>query len=139
MSLSDSGFEPGGKRNFLQLTDKDGEQPQVALVSGKGITKQVHNFLNNTKNTFFLLEIDFGFETKYILLKDFLLYFTVSRMSQEQQIAVDWMTVPRSGSLGPCQGTVLQAAVATTAVHLTPTHPSSTNLRLVGFAQFLNM
>uniref|UniRef100_A0A3B4VN34 Ubiquitin carboxyl-terminal hydrolase 47 n=1 Tax=Seriola dumerili TaxID=41447 RepID=A0A3B4VN34_SERDU len=30
MSLSDSGFEPGGKRNFLQLTDKDGEQPQMA-------------------------------------------------------------------------------------------------------------
>uniref|UniRef100_A0A8C4I497 Ubiquitin carboxyl-terminal hydrolase 47 n=1 Tax=Dicentrarchus labrax TaxID=13489 RepID=A0A8C4I497_DICLA len=29
MFLSDSGFEPGGKRNFLQLTDKDGEQPQV--------------------------------------------------------------------------------------------------------------
>uniref|UniRef100_A0A3Q3MWL6 Ubiquitin carboxyl-terminal hydrolase 47 n=1 Tax=Mastacembelus armatus TaxID=205130 RepID=A0A3Q3MWL6_9TELE len=29
MSLSDSGFEPGGKRNFLQLTDKDGEQPQI--------------------------------------------------------------------------------------------------------------
>ncbi|XP_061599210.1 ubiquitin carboxyl-terminal hydrolase 47 isoform X4 [Cololabis saira] len=30
MTLSDSGFEPGGKRNFLQLTDKDGEQPQIA-------------------------------------------------------------------------------------------------------------
>lgn len=30
MFLSDSGFEPGGKRNFLQLTDKDGEQPQIA-------------------------------------------------------------------------------------------------------------
>lgn len=30
MSLSDSGFEPGGKRNFLHLTDKDGEQPQLA-------------------------------------------------------------------------------------------------------------
>ncbi|TKS70173.1 Ubiquitin carboxyl-terminal hydrolase 47 [Collichthys lucidus] len=30
MSLSDSGFEPGGKKNFLQLTDKDGQQPQVA-------------------------------------------------------------------------------------------------------------
>lgn len=33
MSLSDSGFEPGGKRNFLHLTDKDGEQPQLASVS----------------------------------------------------------------------------------------------------------
>uniref|UniRef100_A0A3Q3X9U0 Ubiquitin carboxyl-terminal hydrolase 47 n=1 Tax=Mola mola TaxID=94237 RepID=A0A3Q3X9U0_MOLML len=33
MSLSDSGFEPGGKRNFLQLTDKDGEQPQIASVT----------------------------------------------------------------------------------------------------------
>uniref|UniRef100_A0A667ZRB5 Ubiquitin carboxyl-terminal hydrolase 47 n=1 Tax=Myripristis murdjan TaxID=586833 RepID=A0A667ZRB5_9TELE len=32
MSLSESGFEPG-KRNFLQLTDKDGEQPQIASVS----------------------------------------------------------------------------------------------------------
>ncbi|XP_014888742.1 ubiquitin carboxyl-terminal hydrolase 47 isoform X1 [Poecilia latipinna] len=30
MSLSDSSFEPGGKKNFLQLTDKDGEQPQIA-------------------------------------------------------------------------------------------------------------
>uniref|UniRef100_A0AAQ4QMF7 Ubiquitin carboxyl-terminal hydrolase 47 n=1 Tax=Gasterosteus aculeatus aculeatus TaxID=481459 RepID=A0AAQ4QMF7_GASAC len=29
-TLSDSGFEPGGKKNFLQLTDKDGEQPQIA-------------------------------------------------------------------------------------------------------------
>ncbi|XP_072516804.1 ubiquitin carboxyl-terminal hydrolase 47 isoform X3 [Salminus brasiliensis] len=29
MSLVESGFEPG-KRNFLQLTDKDGEQPQIA-------------------------------------------------------------------------------------------------------------
>lgn len=31
-TLSDSGFEPGGKKNFLQLTDKDGEQPQIASV-----------------------------------------------------------------------------------------------------------
>ncbi|XP_061610130.1 ubiquitin carboxyl-terminal hydrolase 47 isoform X3 [Phyllopteryx taeniolatus] len=30
VSLLDSGFEPCGKRNFLQLTDKDGEQPHVA-------------------------------------------------------------------------------------------------------------
>uniref|UniRef100_A0A674CCP5 Ubiquitin carboxyl-terminal hydrolase 47 n=1 Tax=Salmo trutta TaxID=8032 RepID=A0A674CCP5_SALTR len=29
MSLTESGFEPG-KRNFLQLSDKDGEQPQIA-------------------------------------------------------------------------------------------------------------
>ncbi|KAJ8412867.1 hypothetical protein AAFF_G00104490 [Aldrovandia affinis] len=29
MSLTESGFEPG-KKNFLQLTDKDGEQPQIA-------------------------------------------------------------------------------------------------------------
>lgn len=34
MSLSDSGFEPGGKKNFLQLVDKDGEQPQIASVRG---------------------------------------------------------------------------------------------------------
>lgn len=33
MSLVESGFEPG-KRNFLQLADKDGEQPQIASVSG---------------------------------------------------------------------------------------------------------
>uniref|UniRef100_A0A8C8FUT8 Ubiquitin carboxyl-terminal hydrolase 47 n=1 Tax=Oncorhynchus tshawytscha TaxID=74940 RepID=A0A8C8FUT8_ONCTS len=32
MSLTEFGFEPG-KRNFLQLTDKDGEQPQIASVS----------------------------------------------------------------------------------------------------------
>uniref|UniRef100_A0A8B9JMR0 Ubiquitin carboxyl-terminal hydrolase 47 n=1 Tax=Astyanax mexicanus TaxID=7994 RepID=A0A8B9JMR0_ASTMX len=32
MSLVESGFE-AGKRNFLQLTDKDGEQPQIASVS----------------------------------------------------------------------------------------------------------
>ena len=35
MSLTESGFEPG-KRNFLQLTDKDGEQPQIASVSEWG-------------------------------------------------------------------------------------------------------
>uniref|UniRef100_A0A8C8FTU7 Ubiquitin carboxyl-terminal hydrolase 47 n=1 Tax=Oncorhynchus tshawytscha TaxID=74940 RepID=A0A8C8FTU7_ONCTS len=33
MSLTEFGFEPG-KRNFLQLTDKDGEQPQIASVTG---------------------------------------------------------------------------------------------------------
>uniref|UniRef100_UPI003AAC7821 ubiquitin carboxyl-terminal hydrolase 47 isoform X6 n=1 Tax=Centroberyx gerrardi TaxID=166262 RepID=UPI003AAC7821 len=36
MSLSESGFEPG-KRNFLQLTDKDGEQPQIASVNSSGL------------------------------------------------------------------------------------------------------
>uniref|UniRef100_A0A3B3I6T5 Ubiquitin carboxyl-terminal hydrolase 47 n=1 Tax=Oryzias latipes TaxID=8090 RepID=A0A3B3I6T5_ORYLA len=30
MSLSESGFDSGGKRNFLQLTDRDGEQPQIS-------------------------------------------------------------------------------------------------------------
>ena len=45
MSLSDSGFEPGGKRNFLQLTDKDGEQPQIASVSGTRLSKLVPDFL----------------------------------------------------------------------------------------------
>lgn len=34
LSLVESGFEPG-KRNFLQLADKDGEQPQIASVSGQ--------------------------------------------------------------------------------------------------------
>ncbi|XP_026868711.2 ubiquitin carboxyl-terminal hydrolase 47 isoform X3 [Electrophorus electricus] len=34
MSLVESGFD-AGKRNFLQLTDKDGEQPQIASVSGQ--------------------------------------------------------------------------------------------------------
>lgn len=34
MSLVESGFEPG-KRNFLQLSDKDGEQPQIASVSAR--------------------------------------------------------------------------------------------------------
>lgn len=47
MALSDSGFEPGGKRNFLQLTDKDGEQPQIASVSGTRLPKQAPNFLNS--------------------------------------------------------------------------------------------
>lgn len=32
MTLVDSGFE-AGKKNFLQLIDKDGEQPQIASVS----------------------------------------------------------------------------------------------------------
>ncbi|XP_071371894.1 ubiquitin carboxyl-terminal hydrolase 47 isoform X5 [Centroberyx affinis] len=36
MSLSESGFE-AGKRNFLQLTDKDGEQPQIASVNSSGL------------------------------------------------------------------------------------------------------
>uniref|UniRef100_A0A8C8FUH3 Ubiquitin carboxyl-terminal hydrolase 47 n=1 Tax=Oncorhynchus tshawytscha TaxID=74940 RepID=A0A8C8FUH3_ONCTS len=36
MSLTEFGFEPG-KRNFLQLTDKDGEQPQIASVSDSGL------------------------------------------------------------------------------------------------------
>uniref|UniRef100_A0A3B3ZRU8 Ubiquitin carboxyl-terminal hydrolase n=1 Tax=Periophthalmus magnuspinnatus TaxID=409849 RepID=A0A3B3ZRU8_9GOBI len=33
MSLMNSGFEPGGKRNYLHLTDKDGEQPHIASVT----------------------------------------------------------------------------------------------------------
>lgn len=39
MILVDSGFE-AGKKNFLQLIDKDGEQPQIASVSwarGEGV------------------------------------------------------------------------------------------------------
>lgn len=60
-------------------------------------------------------------------------------MSQEQQIAVDSMIVPRSGSLDRYQETVQQAAVETTAVHLTPTPPSSTNLRQVRFDHLSNM
>ena len=31
-SLLDANFEPG-KKNFLHLTDKDGEQPQILLVN----------------------------------------------------------------------------------------------------------
>lgn len=57
----------------------------------------------------------------------------VFRMSQEQQIAVDSMIVPKSGSLGRYQGTAQQAAVVITAVRLTPTPPSSANLRQVSF------
>uniref|UniRef100_A0A672IF71 Ubiquitin carboxyl-terminal hydrolase 47 n=1 Tax=Salarias fasciatus TaxID=181472 RepID=A0A672IF71_SALFA len=37
MALSDSAFEPGGKKNFLQLIDKDGEQPQIASVNSSGL------------------------------------------------------------------------------------------------------
>uniref|UniRef100_A0A8C6PJX1 Ubiquitin carboxyl-terminal hydrolase 47 n=1 Tax=Nothobranchius furzeri TaxID=105023 RepID=A0A8C6PJX1_NOTFU len=36
MSLSDSGFEPG-KKNFLQLTDKDGEQPRSGTADSSGL------------------------------------------------------------------------------------------------------
>ncbi|XP_077482778.1 ubiquitin carboxyl-terminal hydrolase 47 [Stigmatopora argus] len=36
VSLLDSGFQPGGKRNFLQITDKDGEQPRVASDESGG-------------------------------------------------------------------------------------------------------
>uniref|UniRef100_A0A8C2BQH2 Ubiquitin carboxyl-terminal hydrolase 47 n=1 Tax=Cyprinus carpio TaxID=7962 RepID=A0A8C2BQH2_CYPCA len=36
MSLVLSGFE-AGKRNFMQLTDKEGEQPQVASVNSSGL------------------------------------------------------------------------------------------------------
>lgn len=75
-------------------------------------------------------------ETKDVLLK-YIVY--ERRMSQEQQIAVGWMTAPRSALLGPYRGTALQAAVVTTAVPLTPTHPSSTNLRRVRFCLRFNM
>ncbi|XP_015277116.1 PREDICTED: ubiquitin carboxyl-terminal hydrolase 47 isoform X2 [Gekko japonicus] len=34
-SVVDSGFEPG-KKNFLHLTDKDGEQPQIVLEESSG-------------------------------------------------------------------------------------------------------
>lgn len=63
----------------------------------------------------------------------------VCRMNQEQQIAVDLMTALKSGLLGHCLETVLQAAVETTVVHLTPTRPSSTNLKRVRFCHLLNM
>ncbi|CAL9701902.1 unnamed protein product [Knipowitschia caucasica] len=36
MSLVNSGFEPGGKRNYLHLTDKDGEQPHIASEESRG-------------------------------------------------------------------------------------------------------
>uniref|UniRef100_A0A8C1K5M6 Ubiquitin carboxyl-terminal hydrolase 47 n=1 Tax=Cyprinus carpio TaxID=7962 RepID=A0A8C1K5M6_CYPCA len=36
MSLVLSGFE-AGKRNFMQLTDKEGEQPQIASVNSSGL------------------------------------------------------------------------------------------------------
>lgn len=117
MSLSDSAFEPGGKRNFLQLTDKDGEQPQIASVRSSGSTERQALYCYHT-------EIGFGFIP---------LYIDVHRMSRGQQIAVDWMTVHRSVSLDPFRETAVQAAVVTTAVHLTPTRPSSTNLRQVRF------
>lgn len=76
MSLSDSGFEPGGKRNFLHLTDKDGEQPQLASVSFPH-----PRFLKQQKVLINLI--------------------CVFRMNQELLIAVGWMTALRSVSLGP--------------------------------------
>lgn len=130
MSLSDSEFEPGGKRNFLQLTDKDGEQPQIASVSGDWLTKQA----------LFSKIIRYSCTTVRLVLKlnasSFLLiylYIDVHRMSREQRIAVDWMTVPRSALLGLYHETAVQAAVVTTVVHLTLTRPSSTNLTRVRF------
>uniref|UniRef100_A0A8C9WGZ8 Ubiquitin carboxyl-terminal hydrolase 47 n=1 Tax=Scleropages formosus TaxID=113540 RepID=A0A8C9WGZ8_SCLFO len=49
MPLSDSGFEPG-KKNFLQLTDKDGEQPQLA--SGESGTVDSSGLDDNTQDRF---------------------------------------------------------------------------------------
>uniref|UniRef100_M3ZLS5 Ubiquitin carboxyl-terminal hydrolase 47 n=1 Tax=Xiphophorus maculatus TaxID=8083 RepID=M3ZLS5_XIPMA len=56
MSLSDSSFEPDGKKNFLQLTDKDGEQPQIASVSGYvGLVNQAMTcYLNSLLQTLFM-------------------------------------------------------------------------------------
>lgn len=62
----------------------------------------------------------------------------VHRMSQGQLTAADWMTVLRSALLGLYRETAVLAAVVTTAVHLTPTRPSSPNLRQVMFDQLLN-
>lgn len=86
MSLSDSGFEPGGKRNFLQLTDKDGEQPQIASVSGTGLTKWVPYFLNNFKNIFFLL-IEFGFRNQKYFIERF--FFSVCFCEQDESGTAD--------------------------------------------------
>lgn len=102
MALSDSGFESGGKRNFLHITDKDGEQPQCASVS-------------ETNRRQFL-----EFSQKSLIP----LYVDVRRMSQGQLIAAAWMTARRNASLGPCQEMALWAAVETTAVHRTLTPPS---------------
>lgn len=84
MSLSDSGFEPGGKRNFLHLTDKDGEQPQLASVSLVRSTPWV-------------------LQTKNVLINP----ICVFRMNRELLIAVGWMTALRSASLGPSPGMAL--------------------------------
>lgn len=102
MALSESGFESGGKRNFLHITDKDGEQPQCASVS--------------EPNKRPLLE----FSLKSLIP----LYVDVRRMSQEQLTAAAWTTAHRNASLGPCQEMALWAAAETTAVHRTRTLPS---------------
>lgn len=78
MSLSDSGFEPGGKRNFLHLTDKDGEQPQLASVSfaraPPWFPRQQKVPINSV---------------------------SAFRMNRELLIAAGWMTALRRASSGP--------------------------------------
>lgn len=41
-SLLDANFEPG-KKNFLHLTDKDGEQPQILLEDSSAGEDSVHD------------------------------------------------------------------------------------------------
>uniref|UniRef100_A0A5F9DI16 Ubiquitin carboxyl-terminal hydrolase 47 n=1 Tax=Oryctolagus cuniculus TaxID=9986 RepID=A0A5F9DI16_RABIT len=41
-SLLDANFEPG-KKNFLHLTDKDGEQPQILLEDSNAVDDSVHD------------------------------------------------------------------------------------------------
>lgn len=43
MTLVDSGFA-AGKKNFLHLIDKDGEQPQIASVSGGYSQMPMHTY-----------------------------------------------------------------------------------------------
>lgn len=105
MALSDSGFEPGGKRNFLHITDKDGEQPQCASVS-ETKKRACSHFLEFNQKSLIPLHVD------------------VCRMSQEQLTAAAWMTAHRNASLGRYPETALWAAAETTAVHRTPTLPS---------------
>lgn len=57
--------------------------------------------------------------------------FFKRRMNRELQIAVDWMTAPRSDLLDLFKEMVVQVAAVTTAVRHTPTLLSSVNLRQV--------
>lgn len=86
MSLTDSQFEPGGKRNFLQLTDKDGEQPQIASVSGAGLANSAPYILNDNKNAAGLVRV---LEAEDLFIRRVLLKCVMLIYAQDESGAAD--------------------------------------------------